>query len=86
MAALKLPKKSNMKYRYAKIHAMPMKGKTHDLNHYLIFSAHTIYCVCYSISSMFRALGIYNFGTYVTYELVFLEMNIIKYILTKYLN
>ena len=33
-----------------------MKGKTHDLNHYLTFSAHTINCVCHSIRSMFRVL------------------------------
>ena len=39
-----------------------MKGKTHDLNHDLTFSAHTINCVCHSIRSMFRLLGIYNFG------------------------
>ena len=38
-----------------------MKGKTHDLNHDLTFSAHTINCVCHSIRSMFRVLGIYNF-------------------------
>ena len=35
--------------------------KTHDLNHDLTFSAHTINCVCHSIRSMFRVLGIYNF-------------------------
>ena len=34
-----------------------MKGKTHDLKHDLTFSAHTI-----SIRSMFRVLGIHNFG------------------------
>ena len=38
-----------------------MKGKTHDLNHYLTFYAHTFNCVCHSIRSMFRVLGIYNF-------------------------
>ena len=38
-----------------------MKGKTHNLNHDLIFSAHTIKCVCHSIRSMFRVLGVYNF-------------------------
>jgi hypothetical protein len=31
-----------------------VKGKTHDLNHDLTFSAHTINCVCHSIRSMFR--------------------------------
>ena len=36
-----------------------MKGKTHDLNHDLTFSAHTINCVCNSIRSMFRVLCIY---------------------------
>ena len=39
-----------------------MKGKTHDLNHDLTFSAHTINYVCHSIRSMFIVLGIYNFG------------------------
>ena len=39
-----------------------MKGKTHDLNHELTFSAHKIDCVCHSIRSMFRVLGIYNFA------------------------
>ena len=39
-----------------------MKLKTHDLNHDLTFSAHTINCVCHSIRSMFRVLGIYNFA------------------------
>ena len=38
-----------------------MKGKTHDLSHDLTFSAHTINCMCHSIRSMFRVLGIYNF-------------------------
>ena len=37
------------------------RSKTHDLNHDLTFSAHTINCVCYNIRSMFRVLGIYNF-------------------------
>ena len=39
-----------------------MKGKSHDLNHDLTFYAHTFNCVCYSIRSMFRVLGVYNFG------------------------
>ena len=39
-----------------------MEGKTHDLNHDLTFSAHTFNCVCHSIRSMFRVLGIDNFG------------------------
>ena len=38
-----------------------MKGKTHHLNHDLTFSAHTINCVCHSIRSMFKVLGIHNF-------------------------
>ena len=38
--------------------------KNHDLNHDLIFFAHTIDCVCHSIRSMFRVLGVYNFATY----------------------
>ena len=37
-------------------------GKTHDLNHDLTLSAHTINCVCHIIRSMFRVLGMYNFG------------------------
>jgi hypothetical protein len=41
---------------------LKVKGKTHDLNHDLTFSAHTINYVCHSIRSMFRVLGIYNFG------------------------
>ena len=40
-----------------------MKGKTHDLNHDFKFSAHTINCVCHSIRSMFRVLGIYSFAS-----------------------
>ena len=39
-----------------------MKGKTHDLNYDLTFSAHTFNWVCHSIRSMFRVLGIYNFA------------------------
>ena len=38
-----------------------MKGKTHDLTHDLTFYAHTMKCVCHSIRSMFRVLGVYNF-------------------------
>ena len=40
-----------------------MKGKTHDLNHDLTFSAHTINCVCHSVRSMFRVLAMFNFGS-----------------------
>ena len=39
-----------------------VKGKTHDLNHDLTFSTHTINCVFHSIRSMFRVLGIYSFA------------------------
>ena len=42
--------------------SLKVKGKNHDLNHDLTFSAHTINCVCHSIRSMFRVLGMYNFG------------------------
>ena len=41
--------------------SLKSERKTHDLNHDLTFSAHTINCVCHSIRSMFRVLGIYNF-------------------------
>jgi hypothetical protein len=41
--------------------SLKVKGKTHNLNHDLIFSAHTINCVCHSIRSMFKVLGVYNF-------------------------
>ena len=37
-----------------------MKAINHDLDHDLTFSAHTINCVCHSIRSMFRVLGICN--------------------------
>ena len=42
--------------------SLKSERKTHDLNHDLTFSAHTIKCVCHSIRSMFRVLGIYNFA------------------------
>ena len=35
-----------------------MKGKIHDLNHDLTFSAHTINFVCHSIRSMFKVLDL----------------------------
>ena len=38
-----------------------MRGKTHDLNRDLTFSAHTINCVRQSTGSIFRVPGIYNF-------------------------
>ena len=53
-----------------------MKGKTHDLNHDLTFSAHTINCVCHSIRSMFRVLCIYNFACILTYGL--LDMGLVE--------
>ena len=42
--------------------SLKSERKTHDLNHDLTFYEHTINCVCHSIRSMFRVLGIYNFG------------------------
>ena len=39
-----------------------MKEITNDLTRELTFTAHTINGVCHSIKSMFRVLGIYNFG------------------------
>ena len=39
-----------------------MKEITHDLNHDLTFNCIQINCVCHSIRSMFRVLGIYNFS------------------------
>ena len=48
--------------------SLKVNGKTHDLNHDLTFSARTINCVCHSIRSMFRVLGIYNFGWSKNYE------------------
>ena len=41
--------------------SLKSKGKSHDLHHDLTFSAHTVNCVCHSIRSMFRVLGMYNF-------------------------
>ena len=41
--------------------SLKVKGKPHDLNHDLTFSAHTINCVCHSIRSMFIVLDMYNF-------------------------
>ena len=45
-----------------------VKGKTHDLNNDLTFSANTINYVCHSIRSMFRVLGMYNFGPMINYN------------------
>ena len=41
--------------------SLTSERNTHDLNHELTFSAHTYNCVCHSIRSMFRVLGVYNF-------------------------
>ena len=56
-----------MKFKQTNTHTLQCMGqdislKTHDLNHDLTFSAHKINCVCHSIRSMFRVLGMYNFG------------------------
>ena len=48
-----------------------VKMITHDISHDLTFSAHTINCVCHSIRSIFRALGMYNFGLMLENEKVF---------------
>ena len=47
---------------WGRILAWKVKGKTYDSNHDLRFFAHTINCVCHSIRSTFRVLGIYNFA------------------------
>jgi hypothetical protein len=63
--------KFKYKFKLANTHTIQCMGqdislksemKTHDLNHDLTFSAHTINCACHSIRSMFRVLGIYNFA------------------------
>ena len=33
----------------------------------IYFTAHTFNCVCHSIGTMFRVLGVYNFGDYLKY-------------------
>ena len=61
-----------MKFEWANTHkiqcmgqdiSLKVKGKTHDSNHDLKFSANTINYECHSIRSMFTVLGIYNFGS-----------------------
>ena len=42
--------------------SLKRERKNHDLNRDLTFSAHTIDCVCHSIKSLFRVLGVYNFA------------------------
>ena len=65
-AVLKLLQNPSMKFEWTNKYTiqcmgqnirLKVKGKPHDLT----FSAHTIKCVCQSIRSMFRVLGIYNF-------------------------
>ena len=46
-----------------------MKGKTHELNHDLTFSAHIINYVCHSIKAMFRVLGTYNFVRWLKFNI-----------------
>ena len=60
-----------------------MKAITHDLNHDLTFSAHTINCVCHSIGSMFGVLGIYSFdprtdNIYIFFLVVMMVKTILK--------
>ena len=57
--------------------SLKSERKPHDLNHDLTFSAHTIKCVCHSIRSRFRVLGIYNFGFSVQCSLASLMPNLI---------
>ena len=52
--------------------------KTHGLNHDLTFSAQTINCVCHSIRSIFRVLGIYNFVHHQKYMIMRNLMSICK--------
>ena len=47
--------------------SLKSERETHDLNHDLTFSAHTINCVRHSIRSMFKVLGIYNFGSAISF-------------------
>ena len=44
--------------------SLKVKGKTHDLT----LSADTINCMCHSTRSMFRVLGIHNFGLGDTFD------------------
>ena len=39
----------------------------------IYFTAHTIKCVCHSIRSIFRVLGVYNFGLSLKVALVFAD-------------
>ena len=58
-----------------------MKGKTHDLNHDLTFYANIINCVCHSIRSMFRVLGMYNFAPTMypnNFQILFLYIKTLK--------
>jgi hypothetical protein len=49
--------------------SLKSERKTHDLNHDLTFSEHTINCVCHSIRSLVRVLGIYNFEAHISFLL-----------------
>ena len=49
-----------MGFKQANTYTMQCMGQ--GISHDLTFYAHTINCVCHSIRSMFRVLGMYNFG------------------------
>ena len=53
-----------MKFKQANTHTIQCMGQNINLKSERKnpFSAHTINCVCHSIRSMFRLLGIYNFA------------------------
>ena len=67
-----------MKFKQANTHTIQCMGqdmclkserkKPIDLNNDFTFSAHTINCVCHSMRSMFRVLGIYNFSIMIKLE------------------
>ena len=56
------------------IRQIKVKGKTHDFNHDLAFSAHTINCGCHSIRLMFRVLGMYQFGLMIKIDKKMLQL------------
>ena len=43
------------------------KNKSWFKSWVIYFTAHTIECVCHCIKSMFRVLGVYNFGSFTNY-------------------
>ena len=49
-----------MKSKQANKHTIQRAGKVKGKTHDLIFTAHTINCVCHSIWSMFRVIGVCN--------------------------